>query len=58
MIGGQCPWVRVVGCEPATFGSEEDPAMGLSAPVEAALDEAVRLVESLIREILDGGPPP
>ena len=44
-MGGQLGCLRVVGCEPATFGSEEDPAMGLSPPVQAAVAEAVRLVE-------------
>jgi hydrogenase maturation protease len=53
-LGGRCPWLRVVGCEPATFGSDEDPAMGLSGPVQAAVDEAVRLVEALSKEFLDG----
>jgi hydrogenase maturation protease len=43
--------VLLVGCEPATLGGEEG-QMGLSAPVEAAVDEAVKLVESLIRRIL------
>jgi hypothetical protein len=35
-------------CEPAALGSEEDPAMGLSPPVQTAVDEAVRMIESLI----------
>ena len=42
----------VVGCEPDTLGGEEG-QMGLSAPVEAAVDEAVKLVESLIEKILN-----
>jgi hydrogenase maturation protease len=41
----------VVGCEPASLGSEEDPALGLSDPVQAAIDEAVRLVETLVQQI-------
>jgi len=36
--------VRVVGCEPAPVGTE--PTVGLSAAVEAALEDAVNLVES------------
>jgi len=47
-LGGQPGAIRVVGCEPADFGSEEEPAMELSKPVRAAVDEAVRLVESLV----------
>jgi hydrogenase maturation protease len=44
--------VLVVGCEPETLGGEEG-QMGLSAPVEAAVDKAVKLVESVINKILD-----
>ena len=44
--------VLLVGCEPGTLGGEEG-QMGLSAPVEAAVDEAVKLVESLVRRILE-----
>ncbi len=42
----------LVGCEPETLGGEQG-QMGLSVPVEAAVDEAVNLVESLIHKILD-----
>ena len=50
--------VLLVGCEPETLGGEEG-QMGLSAPVEAAVDEAVKLVESLVNRILNGvGPHP
>ena len=44
--------VLVVGCEPDTLGGEEG-QMGLSAAVEAAVDEAVKLVESVVNRILD-----
>jgi len=43
--------VLLVGCEPETLGGEEG-HMGLSAPVEAALDKAVQLVESVIHAAL------
>lgn len=43
--------VLLVGCEPETLGGEEG-QMGLSASVEAAIDGAVRLVESLIDKVL------
>jgi hydrogenase maturation protease len=43
----------VIGCEPETLGGEQG-QMGLSVPVEAALDEAVRVVESVVQRILDG----
>lgn len=43
----------VVGCEPETLGGEQG-HMGLSCPVEAALDEAVRVVEDVVTRILNG----
>jgi hydrogenase maturation protease len=45
--------VLLVGCEPETLGGEEG-QMGLSAAVEAAVDRAVKLVESIINKILNG----
>jgi hydrogenase maturation protease len=48
--------ILLVGCEPETLGGEEG-QMGLSAPVEAAVDEAVNLVESLVNRILNGDEP-
>jgi hydrogenase maturation protease len=44
--------VMVVGCEPATLGGEEG-HMGLSAPVELAVNEAANLVESLVNKALN-----
>lgn len=50
------PWdarprrIRLVGCEPARLGDDEE--MGLSAEVSAAIDEALRLVEALVGELL------
>ena len=52
-MGGQFKRILLVGCEPETLGPEEG-LMGLSEPVEAAVGEAVRLVESLVTEILNG----
>ena len=48
--------ILLVGCEPETLGGEEG-QMGLSAPVEAAVDDAVKLVESLVNRILNGERP-
>jgi Ni,Fe-hydrogenase maturation factor len=45
----------LVGCEPATFGGE-DGHMGLSAPVQAAIPEAVKIVEGLVAKILKKEP--
>ncbi len=46
--------VLLVGCEPATLGGEEG-QMGLSEPVEAAVEVAVQLITSLAKEILQEG---
>ena len=53
-MGGQPRRVLVVGCEPLTLGSDEDPALGLSPPVEASVVEAVRLIDSLVERLLAG----
>ncbi len=49
--------LRLVGCEPSSF---VDPygemTMGLSPEVEAAVDSAVSLVVSLVREMCAGAP--
>jgi hydrogenase maturation protease len=51
-MGGGFKRILLVGCEPGTFGPEEG-QMGLSEPVEDAVDEAVGIVESLVAEILN-----
>jgi hydrogenase maturation protease len=52
-MGGQLKRVLLVGCVPATLGPEEG-QMGLSEPVTGAVDEAVKLVQSLVTRILAG----
>ena len=52
-MGAQLKRVLLVGCVPATLGPEEG-QMGLSEPVAAAVDEAVKLVDSLVTRILAG----
>jgi hydrogenase maturation protease len=52
-MGGELKRVLLVGCVPATLGPEEG-HMGLSEPVSAAVDEAVKLIESLVSRILAG----
>ncbi|HEX3659353.1 MAG TPA: hydrogenase maturation protease [Pirellulales bacterium] len=47
-LGGPLPRVLVVGCEPTPLADPDDMQMGLSQPVQAALDEAVRIVQSLV----------
>jgi len=55
-MGGSLKRVLLVGCEPGTLGPEEG-RMGLSEPVEAVVDQAVKLVETLIAKILNGSEP-
>ncbi len=56
-MGGQFKRILLVGCEPATFGPEEG-QMGLSPPVEAAVEQAVVVVESLVEEVCRRNPQP
>lgn len=51
--GGHPKRVLLVGCEPESLGEEEqlEGRMGLSAPVEAAIEEAVGMVVSLVNSI-------
>jgi hydrogenase maturation protease len=53
-LGGTAGRVLIVGCEPADLGSDNDGRLGLSKPVEAAIDEAINLIESLVSKVLDG----
>lgn len=50
-MNGGLKRVLLIGCEPADFGGEEG-RMGLSAPVEAAVDEAVIMVASVVGKLL------
>jgi hydrogenase maturation protease len=47
--------ILLIGCEPETLGGE-DGQMGLSAPMEAAVDEAVKLVRSVVDRVLTSNP--
>ena len=47
-MNGSLKQILLVGCEPATFGGEEG-QMGLSEPVAAAIDEAVKLVAATVK---------
>ena len=56
-LGDPLPRVLVVGCEPATVPSEdEDLSAELSEAVRAALDGAVRMVESLLDDLTSEQP--
>ncbi len=51
-MGGAPGRVFVVACEPESFGDPETGRMGLSASVEAAVEEAIGMVESLLKREL------
>jgi hydrogenase maturation protease len=53
-LGERLPRVLLVACEPQP-GEEAYAPGGLSPPVRAAVNEAVRLVESAVRKLLDPG---
>jgi len=54
-MNGNLKNVLLVGCEPATLGGEEG-QMGLSEPVEAAVDAAVTMIKSVVERILQEKP--
>ena len=53
-LGGQVGRLLLVGCEPAPLNEADEMALGLSAPVQAVVDEAVRLVEAVTARLLRG----
>ncbi len=55
-MGAPLKGILLVGCEPATLGPDEG-QMGLSEPVEKAVNEAVNLLDSVITKILAGNRP-
>lgn len=52
-MGGNVERVLLVGCEPHAIDLEADIQMGMSEPVQAAVDEAVGLIESLVNRLRD-----
>jgi len=50
-LGGSMPVTRLLGCEPLSFGSDEEPMLELSEPVRAAVLRALPLVEQLVLEL-------
>ncbi|HJV08453.1 MAG TPA: hydrogenase maturation protease [Acidimicrobiales bacterium] len=45
-LGGSVGQMLVVGCQPATLTEQ----MGLSAPVDAAIDDAIATIEALVQQ--------
>lgn len=55
VLGGKTGRLLVVGCEPGSVEPDPEGKMGnmsLTAPVEAAVDGAVRMIEELIGELI------
>lgn len=46
--------ILVVGCEPAEIEFIQEGQMGLSPPVRASVDEAIRIVEALVTDLREG----
>ena len=51
-IGTISAQVFIVGCEPNDFGDELEGRMGLSSPVQAAVEEASNMIEDLVGRFL------
>lgn len=50
-IADSLPDVYVVGCEPAEVPDEEELVEGLSPPVQAAVGQAIELIQNLIAQL-------
>ena len=48
-LGGRLPWLRVLGCEPASL---EPGLMELSEPVQLAVAQALGILETLVQDYL------
>ena len=47
-MGAELKNIRIVGCEPETFGPENEGQLGLSPCVAATVEDAVEVIESLL----------
>ena len=47
-LGGKVGRMLVVGCEPASVEADDQGRIGLSEPVQAAVGEAIRVIQELI----------
>ena len=50
-MGGRLRKILIVACEPTPFDPETDMEMSLSAAVQAAIPEAITLIESLVARL-------
>ena len=51
-MGQAIPCIRLLGCEPATFEPNDGGDLQLSDAVRGAMDEAIDIIESLIKQWL------
>jgi hydrogenase maturation protease len=51
-MGATLKNVIIIGCEPESFGSDDEPQMGLSRAIEGAVDEAITLIEAMVKRHL------
>lgn len=51
-LGAPVERVVLVGCEPRPAAEDDEMSMEISAPVRSAIEEAVGLVEALVRRLL------
>jgi hydrogenase maturation protease len=55
-MGGAKGRILIVGCEPADMGSDEEGRLGLSDPVQNAVEGAIARIESLIMQVISSEP--
>jgi hydrogenase maturation protease len=51
-LGSTIERILLVGCEPGPGGSGDDMRMAMSQPVEAAVEEAITLIGSLVTQLM------
>ena len=51
-LGAQPIRTFLVGCEPSVFDACMEMSMGLSEPVQAAIDPAIHMIDSLVADLL------
>ncbi len=54
-LGGQPGKLYLVGCEPSVLETD-DGAMGLSAPVQGAIPQAIQMIEELLHDLFSETP--
>jgi hydrogenase maturation protease len=56
-MGSTVERILLVGCEPEPPPADGDFRMEMSEPVQAAVDEAIQMIESLVTKIRANGSP-